>query len=79
MLSSAPRIVKVTVTVTPVLISDPPLPNLPDVSASVRPTAAATTRLHERFNRTPQCHDCNDVAGMWRQHPDWTQPPLPRW
>lgn len=36
-------------------------------------------RLHERFNEMPQFHDRDDVAAMKVKHPDWEQPPLPRW
>ncbi|MEV0220360.1 hypothetical protein [Streptomyces sp. NPDC050704] len=69
MLSSAPRIVKVTV--TPILISDPPLFNFLGAHQPYTPGSLVET--------TPQCHDRDDVVAVRRKHPDWTQPPRPRW
>ncbi|MGW0760189.1 hypothetical protein ACWD1Y_27535 [Streptomyces sp. NPDC002814] len=70
MLSSAPRVVGIGETYGS---RDHPDEEIAAVHALV------PARLHERFNRTPQCHGRDDIAAMRRKPPDWTQPPLPRW
>lgn len=52
------------------------VPDAPGLGVELDRDAVAA--LHERWRRL-DVRDRDDVAAMRLAHPDWTQPPLPRW